>query len=298
MSISDQQSICLPERRAGRTFSTFLPRVLRLPPSDYFAVLGDVVSCCNLGVGGKLDSLQGFPKTLIPPLFQGLTLMVTTTQIMASSLSAIEHWNRTPLFISAEERYSTYPWLYEAAEFKRHAGERVLEIGCGTGCDLLQFAMHGAQAVGVDITSEHLRLAIQRVGQMAEVQQAEAVDLPFPDQSFDYVYSHGVLHHIEEPRRVVEEIFRVLRPGGRFNVQVYARWSYFTLLRILQHGRDRKLWIENSRDPVHIDFYTARKLRHLFTPARLEIEKFHCGPLQALAPVAGFYLVAKGSKPL
>ena len=46
-----------------------------------------------------------------------------------SSQLAIEHWNKSPLFISEEERYSMYPWLYNAAEFKEHANERVLEIG-------------------------------------------------------------------------------------------------------------------------------------------------------------------------
>jgi SAM-dependent methyltransferase len=216
---------------------------------------------------------------------------------MSSSELAIEHWNKTPLFISEEERYATYPWLYEAAEFRLHEGERVLEIGCGTGCDLLQFAKHGAQAVGVDITPEHLRLARERVGQLAEVREAEATRLPFPDGSFDYVYSHGVLHHIENPRRVVEEIFRVLKPGGRFNVQVYALWSLFTLSRVIKHGGRWRLWFENSRDPVHIDFYTARKLRQLFAPASVTVEKYECRRAPRLAPLVGFFLVAKGSKP-
>jgi SAM-dependent methyltransferase len=216
---------------------------------------------------------------------------------MSSSELAIEHWNKTPLFISEEERYATYPWLYEAAEFRLHKGERVLEIGCGTGCDLLQFAKHGAQAVGVDITPEHLRLARERIGQLAEVREAEATRLPFPDGSFDYVYSHGVLHHIENPRRVVEEIFRVLKPGGRFNVQVYALWSLFTLSRVLKHGSRWRLWFENSRDPVHIDFYTARKLRQLFAPASVTVEKYECRRAPRLAPLVGFFLVAKGSKP-
>jgi SAM-dependent methyltransferase len=216
---------------------------------------------------------------------------------LSSSKLAIDHWNKTPLFISEEERYSEYPWLYEAAEFRRHASQRVLEVGCGTGCDLLQFANHGAHAVGIDITPEHLRLAQERVGQLAEVRQADARELPFSDGSFDYVYSHGVLHHIENPRRVVEEIFRVLRTGGRFNVHVYALWSHFTLSRVLKHGRDWKLWFENSREPVHLDFYTARKLRRLFAPARLTIEKHECRPLPLLAPLVGFFLVAKGQKP-
>jgi ubiquinone/menaquinone biosynthesis C-methylase UbiE len=214
-----------------------------------------------------------------------------------SSELAIEHWNKAPLFISEKERYSMYPWLYEAAEFRSHAGERVLEIGCGTGCDLLQFAKHGAQATGIDITSEHLRLARERVGQLAEVREAEATALPFPDESFDYVYSHGVLHHIESPRRVVDEIFRVLKPGGRFNIHVYARWSYFTVTRIVRHGRNWRLYFENSRDPVHIDFYTARKLRQLFSPAKVTVQKFEFKKMPYLASLAGFFLVAKGAKP-
>jgi 2-polyprenyl-3-methyl-5-hydroxy-6-metoxy-1,4-benzoquinol methylase len=61
------------------------------------------------------------------------------------------HWNKTPLYFSEDELYSTFPWLREAAEFRHHAGEHVLEIGCGSGCDLRQFARHGAIATGVDI---------------------------------------------------------------------------------------------------------------------------------------------------
>jgi SAM-dependent methyltransferase len=210
---------------------------------------------------------------------------------------AIKHWSETPLYFPEEVRYGTYPWLYEAAEFRNHRGERVLEIGCGTGCDLLQFAKHGAIATGVDITPEHLELARQRVGDLATVMEADARNLPFPDACFDYVYSYGVLHHSDEPRKIVEEIFRVLRPGGRFNVHVYAKISYFTLWSILRHGFRWKLWIENSRTPVHIDLNTARSLRRLFAPAQLRVEKYHCEPWQVLAPLFGWFLVAKGRKP-
>jgi len=217
---------------------------------------------------------------------------------MESSKLAIEHWNKTPLFKSEEERYSLYPWLYEVAEFSKHAGERVLEIGCGTGCDLLQFAKHGAHATGIDITSEHLRLARERVQGLAEVKKADATHLPFGDNEFDYVYSHGVIHHIENPRSVIDEIFRVLRPGGRFNIHVYALFSYFVATRIVRHRRKWRLYFEEgSLDPVHIDFYTARKLRRLFAPTEVTVEKFCCPPIPALEPVAGFFLVAKGQKP-
>ncbi|MEA2539189.1 MAG: hypothetical protein QOH35_555, partial [Acidobacteriaceae bacterium] len=108
---------------------------------------------------------------------------------------AQSHWNETPLFLTEQERYSTYPWLYDAAEFRKHRGESVLEIGCGTGSDLLQFAKHGAVATGVDVTTRHVELARKGIGNLAVVYEADARHLPFEDATFDYVYSHGVLHH-------------------------------------------------------------------------------------------------------
>jgi ubiquinone/menaquinone biosynthesis C-methylase UbiE len=212
---------------------------------------------------------------------------------------AQNHWNNVPLYLSEKERYGAYPWLYRSAEFENHRGQDVLEVGCGTGCDLLQFARNGANATGVDVTQRHIDLAQKRVGDIANVQYGSACELPFPDGSFDYVYSHGVLHHIDEPDLAVQEVLRVLRPGGRFNIQVYARLSYFTLYRVLRYGRGWKLHIENSAEPVYIEFYTASKLRRLFRRYGVNavIEKHHCKPLECLAPMLGFFLIAKGRKP-
>jgi ubiquinone/menaquinone biosynthesis C-methylase UbiE len=207
---------------------------------------------------------------------------------------AQDHWNETPLFLSEEERYSSYPWLYEVAEFRKHSGEKVLEIGCGTGSDLLQFAKHGALATGIDLTAKHVDLARKRVGNLATVYQADARHLPFEDGSFDCVYSHGVLHHSDEPQQIVREMFRVLRPGGRINVHVYSLWSYFTLWSVLRHGAAWKKYVENSEAPVYIELYTGRKLRRLFG-SKISIAKYECWP-KFLAPWFGWFLVAKGQK--
>lgn len=213
----------------------------------------------------------------------------------AAAELAQQHWNKTPLYLSEQERYRIYPWLYEAAEFCSHAGEQVLEVGCGTGSDLLQFARHGAYATGVDITERHLALARERVGKAARVLRADARSLPFPTATFDFAYSHGVLHHSDEPRNITREILRVLKPKGRFNIHVYALWSYYTLLGVMRFGSQFKRHIENSTDPVHIDLYTARSLRRLF-PVPVKIRKYQCWPWQALAPAFGWYLVVTGTK--
>jgi SAM-dependent methyltransferase len=215
---------------------------------------------------------------------------------MDAAQLAQDHWNETPLFLTEQERYSAYPWLFEVAEFKKHAGDKVLEIGCGTGADLLQFARHGAIATGIDLTSSHVELARRRLGGLAQVSQADMRQLPFADDSFDYIYSHGVLHHSDEPEKVIREMFRVLRPGGRINIHVYAFWSYFTLWRFLRYGSNWKRRIESSQAPVHIDLYTERRLRKLFG-ATASIEKHQCKPFEFLAPLFGWYLVVKDQKP-
>jgi ubiquinone/menaquinone biosynthesis C-methylase UbiE len=159
----------------------------------------------------------------------------------------------------------------------------------------LQFAKHGALATGVDLTAKHVELARKRVGDLAIVYQADARHLPFEGASFDYIYSHGVLHHSDEPEKIVREMFRVLRPGGRINVHVYALWSYITLLGVLRYGADWKRHVENSEAPVHIDLYTGRNLKRLFG-RQISIEKYECRPLKFLAPWFGWFLVVKGQK--
>jgi ubiquinone/menaquinone biosynthesis C-methylase UbiE len=126
-------------------------------------------------------------------------------------------------------RYGVYaPWMPETMEFAQHAGHDVLEIGGGLGTDLAQFAAAGATVTDLDLAAGHLKLADENFrlrGLTGRFIHHDAECLPFPDASFDLVYSNGVLHHTPNTARVVAEILRVLRPGGRTIVMLYAENS-------------------------------------------------------------------------
>ena len=126
-------------------------------------------------------------------------------------------------------RYTKEWHIPIAADFHSARGLKVLEIGCGLGTDGAQFAEAGADYTGVDLTEAAVELARQRFelfGLAGKFQTADAEDLDFPDESFDLVYSHGVLHHTPETAKAVQEIHRVLRRGGRAVVMLYHRGSY------------------------------------------------------------------------
>jgi SAM-dependent methyltransferase len=116
------------------------------------------------------------------------------------------------------------------------AGKQVLEIGLGEGADSERLIREGARWSGVDLTAESVervqtRLMLRELPH-EELRQGSVLDLPFADDSFDMVFSHGVLHHVPEIRQAQAEIHRVLRPGGELVIMVYARWSLNYLVSI------------------------------------------------------------------
>jgi len=130
-------------------------------------------------------------------------------------------------------RYTEYaPWMREIMGFDRYAGARLLEVGCGMGTDLLQFARGGAMVTGVDLTPRSVEISRSRFALYdvpADFSLADAERLPFEDASFDVFYSNGVLHHTPETEKAIGESHRVLKPGGTAKVMLYHRnsWGYW-----------------------------------------------------------------------
>jgi glycosyltransferase involved in cell wall biosynthesis/ubiquinone/menaquinone biosynthesis C-methylase UbiE len=232
-------------------------------------------------------------------------------------------------FMKVEDhRYGEYgPWMPEVMEFARHSGEDVLEIGGGMGTDLAQFARHGARVTDVDLSVGHLQLARENFelrGLAGRFVHQDAETLPFPDASFDLVYSNGVLHHTPNTSQVVDEIFRVLRPGGKVIAMFYAEnslifwrniaWGHGlvdTMLEQYSIGEVMSRTVEfseiGSRPLVKV--YSAKRLRRLFGRfAGISVTKRQMVngevprvlsriPARWVARVAGWNLIIKAHKP-
>jgi ubiquinone/menaquinone biosynthesis C-methylase UbiE len=137
-----------------------------------------------------------------------------------------------------EHRYGLYPFIREFVDFGAWTGRRVLEVGCGQGADLSQFALAGATTHGCDLTNKHCAISrefVQTSGGRAVIVQADARALPYPSGSFDLVYSFGVLLLVKDLDTAIAEIHRVLKPGGTVITMFYNRQSLHYYLKTLYY---------------------------------------------------------------
>jgi SAM-dependent methyltransferase len=150
-------------------------------------------------------------------------------------LAISTHAPGTPGFFADLDAYhfEKLHHLLRLVDFTAWDGRPVLDVGCGAGVEVVRFARGGARIVGVDVSPRAAHLAAQNVAQQqvaAPVLAADGERLPFRDESFDFVYAHGVIQYAADDRLVVSECRRVLRKGGTAMFQVYNRISWLHLL--------------------------------------------------------------------
>lgn len=284
------------------------------------------------------EVLPGTPKTHT----EGAAPMIETDDHYKTQTQ--EQWNNDPCgsqyvedalpdtldwYLEVEAyRYGSYgPWMPETMEFAKHAGEKVLEIGAGLGTDLAQFAKNGAIVTDIDLSAGHLAHAKRNFelrGLDGTFIHHDAERLPFDDDSFDLVYSNGVIHHTPNTRQVVSEIFRILKPGGRTILMVYAENSlhYWRNLFAMLGMRDRQLekWSMGEIMSRHVELneggqrplvkvYTKKRLRALMSKfTDIEIVQRQLMPVERpwalrwigadkLERFCGWNLIVKATKP-
>ena len=139
-----------------------------------------------------------------------------------------------------------YPLLSKVIDYKKLEGKNVLDIAVGTGWTTENLIRAGAQVTAIDLTPQAIaltkrRLEINHLSATATV-VADAQNLPFPDQSFDFVLAFGCLMHMPNTIKAVQEIYRVLKPGGRAAAMMYYKhslhwWYYIFFAKGIVRGK-------------------------------------------------------------
>jgi SAM-dependent methyltransferase len=171
-------------------------------------------------------------------------------------------------------------------------GKRVLEVGLGFGTLGQVLASRGGEYYGVDIASGPVAVMGRRLAWLGQpednAQEASVLELPFEDETFDFVYSIGCLHHTGNLPKSIQEVHRVLAPGGRAVVMLYNRHSFrrlrYGLRSPMRRGESlddemRALYdAHESGEPApHTDFVSRAEVKRLFRDfvrIRIEMQNF------------------------
>ncbi len=190
--------------------------------------------------------------------------------------------------ITDKVRESVEPYSPRLVREFAERGKTVLEVGCGFGSDLRQFAKCGMIPVGIDLSPDNARLShsgLKSLNLVGEVIVADAEHLPFVDEAFDNVYSSGVLHHTPDTKTAIAEIYRTLRTGGSVLIMLYHKglawyWINFRygILNLDLIRKNREEMISKRYDNTYLSkMYSKNDATHLlsnFDSIRFEVINF------------------------
>ena len=184
------------------------------------------------------------------------------------------------------KRYELEPYIESYVEFEKFRGLDVLEIGVGFGSDHSKIAEQSPKTLtGIDLTEraiENTKTRFKVLGLTSLLQTDNAEALSFESNSFDAIYSWGVLHHSPNTEKCFEEVFRVLRPNGFAKIMIYHKnaptgwmlWIKYALLRGRPLRRLSEIYSEYLESPG-TKAYTvaeAKNLTKLFSKSEISVQ--------------------------
>lgn len=140
----------------------------------------------------------------------------------------------------SKARYNLEPYIADFAKFVYGHDKDILEIGVGMGADHIEWAKSKPKSLtGIDLTPravDHTKKRLALYGLDSDIRVADTEELPFDDNSFDMVYSWGVLHHTPNTQKSIDEVFRVLRPGGIARIMIYHKYCLTGYMLWVRYG--------------------------------------------------------------
>lgn len=207
----------------------------------------------------------------------------------------IKYWNNQPCnikhssceigtreyFEEVEKRkYFVEPHIPAFAEFEKWSGKKVLEIGCGIGTDAVNFARHGAEYTGIELSDVSLEITKKRFdvfglnGTFFNLDAQDFEALSAVGRDFDLIYSFGVIHHSPNPQKIIDNCLQLLKPDGTLKIMVYAENSWKKIM--IDGGLDQ--YEAQSNCPVAFT-YTNEQVYRMFSQFRnIHIRQDHIFP--------------------
>lgn len=180
-----------------------------------------------------------------------------------------EAWD-DPVALLRTEGKVKHAWI--SRKILKEFGEKkvkILDVGCGAGFLVNEFSQRGYPVTGVDNSQDSLRVAKNYdSSQSAHYLEADALKLPFPDKSFDVITCMDFLEHVTGPERYIEEMARVLRPGGVFFFHTFNRnvFSWFLIIKCVE-------WlVKNTPKNMHVIelFIKPKELENFCRQAKMD----------------------------
>jgi 2-polyprenyl-6-hydroxyphenyl methylase / 3-demethylubiquinone-9 3-methyltransferase len=156
-----------------------------------------------------------------------------------------------PVALLRQESKTKIPWVLEKVKALKPSAEKlkVLDVGCGAGFLSNRLATEGFDVHGIDLSHDSLCVAAKYdVTRKVKYQEANAYKLPFADAQFDVVTAMDFLEHVEDPEKVVQEVSRVLKPGGLFFFHTFNRnWlAYLVIIKLVE------FLVKNTPKHMHV----------------------------------------------
>ena len=166
-------------------------------------------------------------------------------------------------------------------DFQALGKKDVLEIGVGNGSHAQLISLYAGSYTGIDLTDYAVKSTTKRLELLDATRPSTAAILPkpsvirmdaeqldFAENSFDFIWSWGVIHHSANTRKIVEEIHRVLRPGGTATVMVYYRnfWNYYIFAGLFAGVIQGTLWKTKSLHQTRQKFIDGAIARYYTIP--------------------------------
>lgn len=191
-----------------------------------------------------------------------------------------------------KKKFTAEPHIPAFCEFDRWQGKRVLEIGSGIGTMAINFARYGADYTGIELSEESLRLTQQRfkvydLPGRFYLGDAEYLTDFVPVESYDLVFTYGVIHHSPNPQRILDQSLHYTKPGTILKIMVYATNSWKNYM--IEAGLDQP---EAQYGCPIVHTYTTQQLVEMIGPAYrvLSVQQNHIFPYQIGPYKRGEYL--------